>query len=237
MDNKPFHSPETVAIPVSATDIEPFETCHNAGQKDRSAEIRSFRQYVFQDAKANSPKIRCFLVLFRLASFFEIRKRSIACRAMYYLTNLVYCLFADLFVGGAELPAGTRVGRNLTIHHGYGLVIGKEVWIKDNVILRQGVTIGNYLSQTGKVIGNPIIESFAEFGAGACVLGNTVIGERAFIGANAVVYKNIAARTRVYPGRCVTREHVGREASDAKALSQAANGRAEQKAEEAAAVA
>jgi putative colanic acid biosynthesis acetyltransferase WcaB len=160
-------------------------------------------RHIFQDAKANSPKIKCLLVLFRLASFFERKKKSYFYRAFYELTNRVYCLFSDLFVG-IELPAGTSVGRNLTIHHGYGIVIGKEACLKDNVVLRQGVTIGNYVDRSGRVRGNPHIESGVEFGAGACALGDITIGEGAFIAANCVVYKNVRAQERVYPARGVS---------------------------------
>lgn len=158
--------------------------------------------YIFQDAKSNSPKIKCFLVLFRLASLFERKKKSLFYRALYMLTDSMYRLFSDLFAG-IELPAGTPVGRNLTIHHGYGIVIGKGACLKDNVILRQGVTIGNYVDRAGRVIGEPVIESGVEFGAGACALGDIRIGEGAFIGANCVVFKDVLARERVYPGRCV----------------------------------
>jgi len=158
---------------------------------------------LFQDARGNSPKIKCILVLFRLASFFEHRKRHIAFRLLYWITNGVYRLLADLLVG-IELPAGTPVGKNLTIHHGYGIVIGKDARLKENVILRQGVTIGNYIDRTGRLHGNPVVEAGVEFGAGACVLGDITIGESAFIGANCVVFKNVQPRQRVYPARSVS---------------------------------
>lgn len=158
-------------------------------------------RFIFQDAKINSPKIKCFLILFRIATFFEHRKRNPLYRALYYFSNTFYCLFADLFVGGAELPAGTQVGSNLAIHHGYGLVVGKSTRIKDNVILRQGVTIGNYVDRSGRLIGEPTIESGVEFGAGACALGKLTIGEGAFVGANCVVFRDIQAGERVYPAR------------------------------------
>lgn len=169
-----------------------------------SNKLPGWVHYLLQDAKVNSPKIKCFLFLFRLASFFENRKRSPVHRALYYLTNAFYCLFADLFVGGAELPAGTPVGKNLTIHHGYGMVIGKGACLKDNVVLRQGVTIGNFVDRHGRVIGEPIIESGVEFGAGACALGKLTIGEGALVAANCVVFRDVPAWGRVYPVRCVT---------------------------------
>jgi serine acetyltransferase len=158
--------------------------------------------FLFQDAKDNSPKIKCFLVLFRLASLFELRKKNPVYRLLYLLANSVYHLYSDLFAG-IELPAGTPVGKNLTIHHGYGIVVGKGACLKDNVVLRQGVTIGNYVDRDGCISGNPVIESGVEFGAGACALGGITIGEGAFIGANCVVYKDVRAHARVYPGRCI----------------------------------
>lgn len=163
--------------------------------------LLAFARYLLQDAKVNSPKIKCFLFLFRLASFFENRKKSPIHRALYYLTNALYCLFADLFLGGAELPAGTSVGKNLTVHHGYGMVIGKGACLKDNVVLRQGVTIGNYVDRDGRVTGEPMIENGVEFGAGACALGQLTVGEGALIGANCVVSRDVPAGARVYPAR------------------------------------
>lgn len=161
--------------------------------------LARFLDFLLQDSKTNSGKIRIFLILFRLASYFDQRKRNPLHRAFYYLTNTVYCLYADLLVGGAELPAGTPVGRNLTIHHGYGMVVGKGARLKDNVMLRHGVTIGNYVDRHGRVTGEPVLESNVQLGAGACVVGSITVGEGAFIGANAVVFRDVAAGERVYP--------------------------------------
>ncbi len=173
-----------------------------------------FIDFLLQDSKDNSLKIRCFLILFRLASYFDHRKRNPLYRAFYYPANAVYCLFADLFVGGAELPAGTRVGRNLTIHHGYGMVIGKGARLQDNIVLRQGVTIGNYVDRYGRVIGDPVVEAGVEFGAGACALGSFTIGKGAFVGANSVVFRDVGTGERVYPG---TARHVKDPRDDALA--------------------
>jgi serine O-acetyltransferase len=63
--------------------------------------------------------------------------------------------------------------------------------IGDNVIIRQGVTIGNRLVEAPEDA--PIIGNNCNIGAGAKILGNVVIGDGASIGANAVVIKDVPA--------------------------------------------
>lgn len=60
--------------------------------------------------------------------------------------------------------------------------------IGDDVIIRQGVTIG--LRRAG-VRGAPRIGNRVDIGAGAKILGSIVIGDDVVIGANAVVLKDV----------------------------------------------
>jgi serine O-acetyltransferase len=85
---------------------------------------------------------------------------------------------------GTELPCEARVGRGLRIDHSHGIVISGDAWLGDDVILRNGVTIG--LKHTG-VRGSPVIGDRADIGAGAKILGPIHIGNDVSIGANAVV--------------------------------------------------
>lgn len=100
--------------------------------------------------------------------------------------SFIYKL-AQLFVQaatGVELPCETQVGRRLRIEHAGDLVISGDAVLGDDVILRNGVTIG--LRRTG-TRGSPVIGNRVDIGAGAKILGNIRIGDDVGIGANAVV--------------------------------------------------
>lgn len=85
---------------------------------------------------------------------------------------------------GIELHCETKVGRRLMIEHFGCIIISGDTVIGDDVVIRQGVTIG--LRTTGQR-GAPVIGDRVDIGAGAKILGNIRIGNDAVIGANAVV--------------------------------------------------
>ncbi len=91
---------------------------------------------------------------------------------------------------GVELPCETVVGRRLRIEHTSDIVISGDSRLGDDVILRNGVTIG--LRRTG-VRGAPRIGNRVDIGAGAKILGEISIGDDACIGANAVVLQDVPA--------------------------------------------
>ena len=104
--------------------------------------------------------------------------------------SLLYRLLrtASQIATGIELHCETRVGRRLLIEHFGGIVVSGDAVIGDDVVIRQGVTIG--LRSTGKR-GAPTIGDRVDIGAGAKLLGNIRIGNDAVIGANAVVLSDI----------------------------------------------
>ena len=89
---------------------------------------------------------------------------------------------------GAELPCEVQIGRRLRIDHTQGLVVSGDVCLGDDVVLRNGVTLG--LRRTGKR-DSPVIGNRVDIGAGAKVLGAIHIGDDCNIGANAVVLTNV----------------------------------------------
>ena len=91
---------------------------------------------------------------------------------------------------GIELHCETRIGRRLRIDHFGGVIVSGDVVIGDDVLIRQGVTIG--LRHTG-VRGSPVIGNRVDIGAGAKLLGPIHIGDDAVIGANAVVLTDVPA--------------------------------------------
>lgn len=90
---------------------------------------------------------------------------------------------------GIEIHPGARIGKNLLIDHGMGVVIGETAVVGDHVTLYQQVTLGGVSLDPGKR--HPTIEDDVVIGAGAAVLGPFTVGRGARIGANAVVLREV----------------------------------------------
>jgi serine O-acetyltransferase len=104
--------------------------------------------------------------------------------------SLVYRVLKLLsqILTGIDLPCEVQVGRRLTIEHFGDIIISGDTVIGDDVVIRNGVTIG--LKHTG-IAGAPVIGNRVDIGAGAKILGAIHIGDDVVIGANAVVLKDI----------------------------------------------
>jgi serine O-acetyltransferase len=108
--------------------------------------------------------------------------------------SLLYkLLFAFItIITGAELPCEAELGSRVRIDHPQGLVVSGDARLGDDVVLRNGVTIG--LRRTGRR-GSPIIGNRVDIGAGAKILGEIQIGDECSIGANAVVLTDVPAHS------------------------------------------
>lgn len=89
---------------------------------------------------------------------------------------------------GIDLPCEAVVGRRLVIEHFGGIVVSGDTVLGDDVVLRNGVTIG--LRRTG-IAGAPVIGNRVDIGTGAKLLGPIRIGDDVAIGANAVVLEDV----------------------------------------------
>ncbi|WBM79377.1 hypothetical protein KIV56_13355 [Cryobacterium breve] len=98
-----------------------------------------------------------------------------------------------------SLPVKTQVGPRFQIVHGFGLVINVDAQLGADVVVRQGVTIGN----KGDGGPSPVIGDGVSIGSGACVIGALTIGAQARIGSNAVVLHDVPKGASVVgnPGR------------------------------------
>jgi serine acetyltransferase len=151
--------------------------------------FRGWHGDVLQDWRPNAGNLRIqlLLVMFRLASRARAPREEPA-RAAAIPIGLVY-RFVGEWCLGIELPWRTRVGRELMIFHGYGLVVNEETVIGDRVILRHGVTLGN-LQLSGPT---PVLGDGVAFGARSTALGGIRIGAGASVGAGAVVVRDVPA--------------------------------------------
>ena len=109
---------------------------------------------------------------------------------LFFLARLVNHI-ARLLTG-IDIHPGAKVGRNLFIDHGQGVVIGETAEIGDDVTIYQSVTLGG-TDPTNGVAGkrHPTLSDGVIIGSGAAVLGPIIVGPRARVGANAVVTRDV----------------------------------------------
>ena len=123
----------------------------------------------------------------RVAHFFCIAKFDLIARIISQFSR---------FLTGIEIHPKSKIGKNLFIDHGMGVVIGETSEIKDNVTIYHMVTLGGIAPSVDSnnqrdIKRHPTLEDNVIVGSGAQVLGPVVIGKNAKIGANAVVTKNV----------------------------------------------
>jgi len=96
---------------------------------------------------------------------------------------------------GIEIHPAARIGSELFIDHGSGVLIGETAEIGDCVTLFQGVTLGGTGFATGKR--HPTVEDNVTIGSGAKLLGPITIGHGAKVGANSVVIHDVPPNSTV----------------------------------------
>ncbi|MCM2130577.1 serine O-acetyltransferase EpsC [Larsenimonas rhizosphaerae] len=108
-------------------------------------------------------------------------------------------------VFGVDIHPACPIGHGVMFDHATGIVIGQTASVGNNVSIMQGVTLGG----TGKTAGDrhPKVQHGVLIGASATVLGNLMIGSGAQIGAGSVVLDDVAPHTTVVgvPARRVGR--------------------------------
>ena len=120
------------------------------------------------------------------------------------------------FFTGIEIHPGAKIGKNLFIDHGMGVVIGETSEIGDNVTIYHAVTLGGSSPSIDSerqrhekrhpTIGNDVV-----IGSGAQVIGPINIGNGARIAANAVVVKDVPENATMVgiPAKAVKLENKG----------------------------
>jgi serine O-acetyltransferase len=123
----------------------------------------------------------------RIANFFNTAKFDLIARIISQFSR---------FLTGIEIHPGAKIGKNLFIDHGMGVVIGETSEIGENVTIYHMVTLGGIapsINSNGQrnVKRHPTIEDDVVIGSGAQVLGPVRVGRCAKIGANAVITKDV----------------------------------------------
>ena len=123
----------------------------------------------------------------RIANFFSKAGLALIARIVSQFSR---------FLTGIEIHPAAKIGKNLFIDHGMGVVIGETSEIEDNVTLYHSVTLGgispsiNSGGQRG-IKRHPTLKNNVVVGSGAQILGPIIVGEFAKIGANAVVTRDV----------------------------------------------
>ena len=118
----------------------------------------------------------------RIANFFSTAK--------FYLIARIISQFSR-FLTGIEIHPNAKIGKNLFIDHGMGVVIGETSDIGDNVTLG-GIAPSINSNDQRNMKRHPTIKEDVVIGSGAQVLGPVVVGKGARIGANAVITKDVS---------------------------------------------
>ena len=123
----------------------------------------------------------------KIANFFAIAKFELIARIISQFSR---------FLTGIEIHPKAKIGKNLFIDHGMGVVIGETSEIGDNVTIYHMVTLGGISPSINSddqrnTKRHPTLMDNVVVGSGAQILGPVVVGKNAKIGANAVVTKDV----------------------------------------------
>ena len=123
----------------------------------------------------------------KIANFFSIAKFHLIARIISQFSR---------FLTGIEIHPNAKIGKNLFIDHGMGVVIGETSDIGDNVTIYHMATLGGIAPSINSddqrnVKRHPTLKENVVVGSGAQILGPIVVGKNAKIGANAVVTKDV----------------------------------------------
>jgi serine acetyltransferase len=151
----------------------------------------NFFAYLFQDWSANRQNFKAQLVLF-LFRLVQVFNRHVVTKIIFYPYLLLYRYFVEWFLC-IELPRKLTIGKGLSLYHGQGLVVNKDVVIGEGCVLRNSTTIGHKKLADGTFSGCPRIGNNVDIGANVCIIGDVTIGDNVIIGAGSVVINNIPA--------------------------------------------
>ena len=157
--------------------------------------MQSFLESIINRDPAAKSKISIILTypgvkaifLYKIANFFSIAKMDLVARIISQFSR---------FLTGIEIHPNAKIGKNLFIDHGMGVVIGETSEIGDNVTIYHMVTLGGISpsinsDEQRNLKRHPTLKDNVVVGSGAQVLGPIIVGKNAKVGANAVVTKDV----------------------------------------------
>ena len=120
------------------------------------------------------------------------------------------------FFTGIEIHPGAKIGKNLFIDHGMGVVIGETSEIGNNVTIYHAVTLGGSSPSIDSERQrhekrHPTIGDDVVIGSGAQIIGPIKVGNKSRIASNAVVVKDVPDNATMVgiPAKAVKLENKG----------------------------
>ena len=157
--------------------------------------MNSYLQSIIERDPAAKSKLSVILTypgvkavfMYKIANFFSVAKFDLIARIISQFAR---------FLTGIEIHPGAKIGKNLFIDHGMGVVIGETSEIGDNVTIYHNATLGGISpsinsNEQRNIKRHPTLKDNVVVGSGAQVLGPIVIGKNVKIGSNAVVTKDV----------------------------------------------
>jgi serine O-acetyltransferase len=131
------------------------------------------------------------IFFYKIANFFAVAKFDLIARIISQLAR---------FLTGIEIHPKAKIGKNLFIDHGMGVVIGETSEIGNNVTIYHNVTLGGIAPSINSndqrnMKRHPTLEDNVVVGSGAQILGPITIGKNSLIGSNSVVTKNVPEKS------------------------------------------
>jgi len=131
------------------------------------------------------------ILFYKIANFFAIAKFDLIARIISQLGR---------FFTGIEIHPRAKVGKNLFIDHGMGVVIGETSEIGNNVTIYHNVTLGGIAPSINSndqrnMKRHPTLEDNVVIGSGAQILGPITVGKNSLIGSNSVVTRNVPEKS------------------------------------------
>ena len=123
----------------------------------------------------------------KIANFFAVASFDLIARMISQFSR---------FLTGIEIHPKAKIGENLFIDHGMGVVIGETSEIGNNVTIYHMVTLGGISpsiksNEQRNIKRHPTLKDNVVVGSGAQILGPVVVGKNSKVGANAVVTKDV----------------------------------------------
>lgn len=160
-----------------------------------------------KNIKRKDAAIRSSIEVILYSSFWAMVFHRIAHRLynhrLFFLARII-SQFSRLLTG-IEIHPGAKIGKDVFIDHGMGVVIGETTIIGDDCLLYQGVTLGGVGTGEHTCKRHPTLHNNVMISAGAKIIGDITIGDNSIVGANSVVLKDVPPNCTVVgvPGMIV----------------------------------
>ena len=157
--------------------------------------MSDFLQSIIDRDPAAKSKLSLILTYPGVKAVFFHRVANFFSTAKFHLIARIISQFSR-FLTGIEIHPNAKIGKNLFIDHGMGVVIGETSEIGDDVTIYHAVTLGGISPSVDSERQrhekrHPTIGDNVVIGSGAQIIGPVKVGNGSRIAANAVVVNDV----------------------------------------------